>query len=275
MRRYDLDRLDQRSHEALERFCAVLQPVLWRYFRPQIRGFERVPQGAALYVGNHNGGLLIPDTFVLGIALFRELGEEHVPYGLGHEIAISIPLLHQLVVPLGAVRASHENAHRLFSAGKKAVVYPGGDYEAMRSYWRREKIDFGPRRGYLKLAIRAGVPIVPVVTAGAHETFLVLDEGRWLAKLLRLDKLLRLKMCPISLSIPWGLTVGPMLPHLPLPSHMFMELLEPITFERSGEAAAADTDYLEACNNRVVDRMQRALTRLSAERVAAGGKLLL
>ena len=275
MNSYDLDDLERRDPAVIARLTALLEPVLWRWFRPVVRGLDRIPSGAALYVGNHNGAFLTPDTFIFGVALFRELGLDYVPYGLGHEIAIAMPPFRQILLPLGAVRASHDNALRLFADGRKVLVYPGGDYDAMRPYRHRNRVVFGPRRGYNRLALRAGVPIVPVVTAGAHETLLILDDGRPIARFLRLDKLLRLKVFPITLSLPWGLTFGPPPTHLPLPTRIFTEALDPISFDRSGEEAANDRDYVEACHDRVLAAMQASLTELAAERLASGGKVLL
>lgn len=264
--RYDIDSLDHRDARHVERFVGFLEPFLERWFRPHVRGLERVPSGAALYVGNHNGGLCSADTFILGASLFRAHGIDAMPYGLGHEVAITIPGIHELLVPLGAVRASHENARRLFARGDKALVYPGGDLDSMRPYRMRNRIVFGPRRGYVRLALRSGVPIVPVVAAGAHETYLVLHDGRFLARLLRFDRLFRIEVCPVTLSVPWGLVVGITPPYFPMPTRIFLEVMEPIHFERTGEAAANDADYVEQCHLRVHSAMELTLERLADER---------
>lgn len=266
---YDIDSLDQRDPQLMARFFALLEPFLETWFHPQVRGLERIPDGPALYVGNHNGGLLSADTFVLGAKVLRARGIDAMPYGLGHEVAISLPGVKQLLVPLGAVRASHENAHRLFARGHKVLVYPGGDLDAMRAFRMRDRIIFGARRGYIRLALRADVPVIPVVAAGAHETYLVLHDGRFLAKALRLDKLLRIEVFPITLSVPWGLIVGITPPYFPMPTRIFLEVMEPIHFERSGEEAADDADYVEQCHLRVHSAMEATLARLAAERAAA------
>jgi len=266
LKHYDIDSIDNRDPELVERAMAMLERPLTRFFRPVIGGLEHIPPGAALYVGNHSSGPITPDTFTFAIAAYREHGLEAVPYGLGHEVAITVPFVHQLIVPLGAVRASHDTAHRLFARDKKVLVYPGGDLDSWRVHQDRDKVIFGPRRGYIRLALRAGVPIVPVVTAGAHETFIVLNDGQWLAKLLRTDALFRIKAWPIVVSLPWGLTVGPPLPYVPFRTRIHQEVLPPFRFERSGEEAAADERYVEQCHREVHGAMQRALTKLAAER---------
>ena len=269
MKHYDIDSIDNRDPELVERAMTVLEGPLTRYFRHVIHGLEHIPPGAALYVGNHSSGPITPDTFTFAIAAYREHGIDAVPYGLGHEVAISVPFVHQLLVPLGAVRACHDTAHRLFARDKKVLVYPGGDLDSWRVHRDRDKVIFGPRRGYVRLALRAGVPIVPVVTAGAQETYIVLYDGQWLAKLLRTDALFRIKAWPIVLSLPWGLTIGPPLPYIPLRTRIHQAVLPPIRFTRTGDDAAADAGYVERCHREVHDAMQRALTQLAAERSLA------
>lgn len=267
--RYDIDRLDNRDPALVRRAIEALEPMLEAWFHPVVRGLERVPSGPCLYVGNHNGGLCSADTFIFGAAVYRAHGIDAVPYGLGHEVAISWPLLHQVLVPLGAVRASHANATRLFAEGAKVLVYPGGDLDSMRPFRDRDRVVFGPRRGYVRLALRAGVPIVPVVAAGAHATSLVLTDGRALARALGLQRALRLEVCPVTVSVPWGLVVGITPPYVPMPTRIFVEVMDPIAFDRVGEEAAADRDYVERCHERVHGAMEATLARLAAERRAS------
>ncbi len=263
---YDIDGLDNRNDERVESACRWLGKLLTAYFRAEVRGVDRVPPGAALYVGNHNGAMQNPEAYLLAAALCDHYGVDYVPYGLGHEWAINLPLINQLIVPLGAVRASHRNAERLFQRGKKVIVYPGSDYDAMRPYRWRNRIVFGGRTGYMSLVIRAGVPLVPVVTAGAQEVFVVLNEGKRTAELLGVDRLLRIKVWPWTLSIPWGLTFGPPPLYVPYPSRIIIEILPPMHFERSGQQAAQDEAYVRACADRVQSTMQTKLDELSAER---------
>ncbi len=262
--RYDLDRLDQRDPALVGKLVSFVDRVVRPYHRATVRGLEHVPDGAALLVGNHNAATYSPDTFLLGAALHQSRGIDAVPYGLAHEVILGAPGFNQLLVPLGAVRAGHENARRLFAEGRKVLVYPGGELDAMRPFRHRNKLVFGGRRGYIRLALSAGVPIVPVVAAGAHSTFVVVDDLRWLAKWLRADRVLRTKVWPLTLSFPLGLTLGPLMPHLPFPSRIRIEVLEPIQFERTGAEAAADDDWVARCSDRVESVMQASLTRLAA-----------
>lgn len=266
---YDIDRLDQRDPELIDWTYRMFHGLVERYFRAEVTGVDRIPQGGALVVGNHNALIMTPESFLFFFAVYRERGLDCLPFGLGHEVAISLPVVNQLVVPLGAVRASHRLAVDLFALGRKVLVFPGSDFDAFRSWRDRDRICFGGRKGYVRLALTAGVPIVPMVAAGAQETLVVLTDGQWIARALRLDRLLRVKAWPISLGMPWGLMLAP-LPFLPWPSRILIEVLEPIRFDRSGPEAAADESYVAQCAATVEAAMQDALTRLSAQRKRKG-----
>lgn len=268
MRTYDIDGLDNRDPAHVDRALHIVERFMRFWHRAEVRGVERYPEGPALVVGNHNGGLWTPDTFLVAGAIYRAHGLDAVPYGIGHEVVIDLPLFNQLLIPLGVLRASHENAHRLFAAGRKVMVYPGGDEDSMRPYRHRNRIVFGGRQGYIRLALREGVPIVPVVAAGAHSVFVVLDDLKWLARLIRADKWMRMKVWPAVLSFPWGVTIGLPPPFVPLPSKILIEMLAPIRFDRSGPEAADDDAYVAECDERVRTAMQSALDRLAAERKA-------
>jgi 1-acyl-sn-glycerol-3-phosphate acyltransferase len=263
---YDIDSLDNRSEGAIEVFAEVIERTMKRYHRAEMRGAERIPAGAALYVGNHNSFAYAPEMYLSALAAYRAHGMDAVPYGLAHEVILELPFVNPLLSPLGAVRASPENGRKLLRAGKKVLVYPGGDEDAARPYRDRDHIVFGGRRGYMRLALEVGVPLVPIVAAGAHATVMVLDDLKWLAKLIGADRWARLKVWPISLSIPWGITLGPPALFIPYPSRILIEFLEPMRFERSGPEAASDDDYVAACDAQVRDAMQTCLTKLAAQR---------
>jgi 1-acyl-sn-glycerol-3-phosphate acyltransferase len=259
--------VDQRDEARVDHVLDALEGPLNAWFRPVVRGFDRIPQGSALMVANHNGGVMMPDVWMFGCAMRKAHGTGSIPYALVHDAALDIPILGPGLAALGAVRASQASADALFTAGKKVLVFPGGDVENLRPFRNRDKIEFGPRRGYVRLAIRHGVPISPIVTSGAHSGMVVLDDGQKIARALGFTKL-RIHVCPTVLTIPWGVTIGFPPPYLPLPVQTYIEALEPITFARSGEEAAADEAYVQACHEEVVRRMQFALERLSRERRA-------
>jgi 1-acyl-sn-glycerol-3-phosphate acyltransferase len=256
---------DLRDLAVVDAVLDRLEGPLSAWFRPLVRGLDRIPEGPALVVANHNGGVLMPDLWMIACAWRAARGSADLPYALGHDAAMRTPRLGDLLTRLGGLPATREAAEALFCAGKKILVYPGGDLENLRPFAARDRIVFDQRRGYVRFALRHGVPIAPIVTSGAHSGMVVLDDGRRIAQALGLGKL-RIHVCPTVLSIPWGLTVGFPPPYLPLPVQTRIEALAPVTFSRRGEEAALDEAYVEQCHAEVVRRMQAALERLSAER---------
>jgi 1-acyl-sn-glycerol-3-phosphate acyltransferase len=141
------------------------------------------------------------------------------------------------------------------------LVYPGGDYEVFRPSWESSKVDFGGRKGFIRLALKLGVPIQPVVSIGSQETALFLTRGERLAKLARLDKLLRLKTAPFMLGLPFGLMPS-VFGHIPLPSKITIQVMPRIDL---GEEYGEDPDVNEIYGD-VIHRMQDVLESLSEER---------
>jgi len=197
---------------------------------------------------------------VLTLAFTTYFGVERRFHQLAHNLVLSTPGLGWLR-KFGTVAASHENADAALGSGATLLVYPGGDHETFRPSWQSGQIDFGGRRGYVDLALRHDVPIVPVVSIGGQETALFLTRGEGLARRLGLDRLLRVKILPLYLGLPFGLHVGT-IPYLPLPAQITVEFLSPI-HPREEWGEDPDPAKVDAA---VTRRMQRSLDRLSAER---------
>ena len=254
--------LDERDPDYIRESLPRLWLLASLYFRAEVRGLGNVPEeGPVLLVGNHSGGNLTPDTGVFTLAFSTYFGVERPFYQLAHNLVLSMPGL-SFLRKYGTVAASHENARKALQAGAAVLVYPGGDYEVHRPSWEGDRVDFGGRKGFLRLALDAGVPIVPVVSIGGQETSLVLSRGERLAKGLRLDKLFRLKVLPISIALPWVINVGDMAGHLPLPAKITVEALPPIDLRRE---FGADPD-LDEVYDHLVRQMQETLAALAAER---------
>lgn len=161
---------------------------------------------------------------------------------------------------IGARPASQSSVEEAFDAGHHVLVFPGGDIEAAKSFEDRNRIVFGTRTGFARMAMENETPIVPIVTAGAGESLLVLSSGQRLARALRLDKTLRLKAAPITVSLPWGVSVGAvgMFPYLRLPTKLHTRVLPAMT--------ASDHETPAAFAARVQATMQASLTAMTAHR---------
>jgi hypothetical protein len=138
-------------------------------------------------------------------------------------------------------------------------MYPSGDWEVHRPTWEKDRLDFAGRTGFLRLAWDERVPFV---NYGAQQNALMLTRGDRLARLLRLDRALRLKVYPISLALPWGLNISDLAGHIPLPAKVTVEFLSPIDLH---EVLGSELD-LDRAYDYVTAIMQRALSRLAEER---------
>lgn len=254
--------LDERDPDYIRETLPRMWLLASLYFRGEVRGLGNVPDtGPVLLVGNHSGGNLTPDTTVFSLAFHAYFGVERPFHQLAHNLVLSMPGL-GFLRKYGTVAASPENARTALRSGAAVLVYPGGDREVHRPSWQSSRVDFGNRKGYVRLALDEDVPIVPVVAIGGQETALFLSQGEGLARMLMLDRLFRLKVLPISIAPPWVLNVGDMLGHVPLPSKIVVEVLPPIRL-RDEFGDDPDVDEVHAHVTRL---MQETLDALATER---------
>jgi len=232
------------------------------YFRAQVRGLERIPaEGPVLLVGNHSGGYLIPDTIVFTVAFSAFFGADRRFHQLAHSLVLALPGL-GWIRRYGVIAASRANMRRALDAGGAVLVYPGGVNEVHRPSWESAKVDFAGRTGWIEMALELGVKVVPVVAIGGQETALFVSRGERLARALRLKQLANLEVLPISIALPWGLNIGDMAGHLPLPAKITVQVLEPIDLaERYGPDPDLGAIYAD-----VTGQMQRTLDDLADER---------
>jgi 1-acyl-sn-glycerol-3-phosphate acyltransferase len=257
------DDLEEWDPKYIRRTLPVLSAFFRNYFRSEVRGLENIPPaGPVLLVGNHSGGTMIADTFVFTTAFYEHFGTNRRFHQLAHDVAARMPGLG--IRPYGTVAASHENAKRAFERGAAVLVYPGGDYETFRPSWHSDQIEFGGRQGFIKLALEANVPIVPVVAIGGQETGLFLTRGERAAKAVGFDRLTRIKVLPVSLGPPLGLNLLDLPLRFPLPAKITIEVLPSIDLnQRFGRDPDPDQVYDE-----LTEEMQNALSALSDERIA-------
>jgi 1-acyl-sn-glycerol-3-phosphate acyltransferase len=254
--------LDERDPDYIREQLPLMWMVASIYFRGEVRGLGNIPDsGPVLLVGNHSGGNLTPDTILFTLAFSSFFGVERRFYQLAHNLVLAMPWLAPLR-KFGTVAASPSNASKALESGAALLVYPGGDFEVHRPSWLRNQVDFGGRKGFIRLALENDVPIVPVVSAGGQETAFFLTRGEGLARALWLDRLFRLKVLPISLALPWGINIGDMLGHIPLPAKLTVEALPAINLRQEfGDDPDVDEVY-----DHLIRLMQETLDALASER---------
>ncbi len=204
-----------------------------KYFPLEVHGWENVPSRTTMLVSNHSGGTTIPDVWGFLVAWYDRFGTKRPVHPLAHDIIMSTPATGRFFERRGVLRAHSDVALAALGEHQHDIlVMPGGDGDTWRPYSARYEVRFGNRVGYVRTALRAGVPIVPMANAGAHETLYVLTDGRAIARALGLPKIARAEVFPIHLSLPWGLTFGPW-PHIPVPARLRYRIDVPIVAPRT------------------------------------------
>ncbi|GAA6621394.1 lysophospholipid acyltransferase family protein [Scytonema sp. NUACC26] len=260
--------LEQRDPKFIQLFMPIWKWLYEYYFRVETSGWHHIPtQQKVLFVGSHNGGFAAPDMYMAMYDWFQRFGVEKPVYGLLHPKVWQVsPLLSLMTAKIGAVVAHPKMAVTALHSGASVLVYPGGVQDVFRPYYLRHKINLAGRKGFIKLALQQNVPIVPLVSTGAHNTFLVLANcydivqqfHQWgMPWLLGIDP----EIFPIYLGLPWGVAFGP-LPHIPIPVTIRTRVCPPIIFERYGADASRDRDYVNICYELVCSQMQQELDRL-------------
>jgi 1-acyl-sn-glycerol-3-phosphate acyltransferase len=227
------------------------------YHRLDVRGTSKSIgelDRPVLFVANHGFGGLVDLNVFATLAALDELNLTRPVTILTHQLAWTLGA-GRLVEQVGARRAGWPVATAALARGEHVLVFPGGDIEASKPFARRNDIVLSGRRGFARLAAAAQVAIVPIVTAGAGGSLLVLSDGQWLARTLRTERLARLKALPITLSVPWGLSPGlvGLLPYCPLPVKLTTRVLPSMAPEQ--------TEDYHHFGDRVERAMQHALTK--------------
>jgi 1-acyl-sn-glycerol-3-phosphate acyltransferase len=155
------------------------------FANPTVVGEENIPEGPVLYIGNHSTMAL--DVLVAMPALVRATGR--LVRGMSDEIMYRNPGMRRRIVESGAVMGHAKIGDALFEAGKDILLFPGGAYEANKNLDRRYTLQWKQRTGFVRMAAKHGVPIVPVGIVGPDEWFgryMDRDEvaNSWLGKLL-------------------------------------------------------------------------------------------
>jgi 1-acyl-sn-glycerol-3-phosphate acyltransferase len=247
-------------------------PVLEKYHRAKFLGFEHIPQTPFLGVGNHSGMHFMPES-LLWLTKYHSMNNKVHMVTLIHNLSHKLGSL--LKLPLkdfGLVEANPEKALNALQSGFAATVYPGSDRDNSKPFSERNKIDFFEHTGYVKLALKAQVPIVPIVGIGGAETVFVLSAGDKIAEVTGLKKMLKLHTWPVYWSFPGGWHVGH-LPYfsLPLPAQITISVLPPYFVDEYTPDDAENPDIVQKINLEIIIRMQEEMNRLAKGRIPIVG----
>jgi len=241
-----------------ESFVSLVEPLLnfyYRYwFRVETEGIENVPsQGGALLVANHSGALP-PDGPMVMEAIRNEHPNPRPLYMLGENWFKGFPGVGMLTNKLGMVGAHRENAQRLLGdEGRLAIVFPEGQKGSRKVLWQRYRLRRFGRGGFVRTAIRARVPIVPIAVVGAEEAMPIF------AHLRPLQRISGLIYFPLNHAFPqFGLAAGLMY----LPAKFKIRFLEPVDMSEYGPEIAEDSGAIQAIAEEIRARIQVQLEEM-------------
>ncbi len=256
--------LDGPDFDFLELQKYFWNPLMDYWFRMEMSGWEKIPDAPALLIGIHAGAPLPWDAWTVGIQWWRRFGRERPLHGTAHDALMAFPVLGAYFRKMGVLPAAPDSISSALAAGRDVALWPGGDRDALRAWSKRDDAVLAGRTGFVKLAIRTGVPIVPISTVGGPDSMPVLATGKRLAKLLALDRVARLKMFPIAVQFPWGISPA-LLPEIPLPTKIRTAFQDPIWLD-AGPERADDDKYVRDAYREVCASIQDGMDALARRR---------
>jgi 1-acyl-sn-glycerol-3-phosphate acyltransferase len=230
----------------------------------EIEGWEKIPESPVLFVGIHSGAPFVWDAWTIGVQWWRHFGTSRPLHGTAHDALMALPGVGAYFRRMGVLPAAPDSIAAALAAGHDVALWPGGERDSLRPWTKRDEAILAGRTGFIRLAIRSCVPIVPISTVGGPDSMPVLATGRRLAKLLALDKIARLKMFPIAIQVPWGISPA-LLPELPLPTKIRTAFQDPVELDCDPDLAD-DEDYVQSKYDEVRASIQRGMDALARRR---------
>ena len=248
----------------MDRQKYLWNPLMDYWFRMEIEGWEHLPEPPVLLIGIHSGAPFVWDAWTVGIQWWRRFGTDRPLHGTAHDALMAAPLIGSYFRKMGVLPAAPDSIASALEAGHDVALWPGGEIDSLRPWTDRDEAVLAGRQGFIRMAIRAGVPIVPIATVGGPDSMPVLARGRRLAQALQLDRVTRLKMFPISIQAPWGISPA-ILPELPLPTKIRTAFQPPVKLSRD-PAKAKDDDYVDRKYDEVQQSIQDGMDTLARRR---------
>jgi 1-acyl-sn-glycerol-3-phosphate acyltransferase len=256
--------LGEPDWDFMERQKYFWNPLMDYWFRMEISGWEKLPEPPALLIGIHSGAPIVWDAWTVGVQWWRHFGRSRPLHGTAHDMLMALPVLGSYFRKMGVLPAASDSIEAALGAGHDVALWPGGERDSLRHWRDRDRAVLAGRKGFVRLAIRCGVPIVPISTVGGPDAMPVIATGRRLAKALRLDRMARLKMFPIAIQAPWGVSLA-LLPEIPFPTKIRTAFQDPIELDDDPERAS-DDDYVQAKHDEICAAIQAGMDALARKR---------
>lgn len=246
---YPIDDFGYDPELAREVLLPLVKPLYRNYFRVRTLGMDRVPsRGPALLVANHSGTIPV-DAVMLQYAVATEHPQARTVRNVAANLAMGMPFVGPIARKTGNAVAHDEDALELLRRGELVGVFPEG-FKGVGKGWReRYRLQRFGRGGFVELALRTRVPIIPVAIVGAEEAYPMIADARIIAKAFGFPYF------PITPTFP---LLGP-LGILPLPSRWIIEFGDPIAMDDYPDDAFEDAMLVFDLADRVRDTIQQML----------------
>jgi 1-acyl-sn-glycerol-3-phosphate acyltransferase len=258
------------------------RPLL-RLFRTKVFGMEKLVGGPYILVSNHNIGAPY-EIFALLSAWEKQFNYQRPAFGLAHSFVFRLRRVGDFFSKLGFIPATYASGFEALDAGYTIAIFPGGAYETTRPFTQRHLCDFKGRKGFVKIALTSGIPVVPVSIEGSHSVNPVLIRSQLLARALVLPWILGVKWFPVTcgqiiftfagwmlLSSVWPLwltifacyfifLVSVFAPVWPAKIRILIG--EPISLKQSALPGITERELLEYCYKTVTSKIQAGMDYL-------------
>jgi 1-acyl-sn-glycerol-3-phosphate acyltransferase len=251
----DVDEWGRSEHmRALAR--TLYEPFYAKWFRAEWEGLEKIPaDGGALLVANH-AGAIPSDAPVIMHGIEREL--ERPVYGLAEYFFRTVPVVGTLWSRTGGVAARPDNAYRLLHDQQQLVLaFPEGTKGPSKSFTDRYRLRRFGRGGFVEIAMRAGVPVVPIAVVGSEETMPIV------LRLPALARMLHVPYFPVTANM---LLLGPLGLAVPFPAKFRLRVLDPVTFDVPPDLPRYSKSRVMDASERIRAALQETLFDMLAER---------
>jgi 1-acyl-sn-glycerol-3-phosphate acyltransferase len=235
---------------------AIYEPIYSKWFRTEWEGLEKIPvEGGALLVANH-AGAIPSDAPVIMHGIEKELGRP--VYGLADYFFRTVPVVGTLWARAGGVSARPANAYRLLKEQQQlALVFPEGTKGTSKSFADRYQLRRFGRGGFVEIAMRAGVPVIPIAVVGAEESMPIVFRIPALAKLIGVPYF------PVTANM---LLFGPLGVAMYFPAKFKLRVLDPVTFDvPSGQERYSKSRVMEEAE-KIRINMQETIYEMLRER---------
>ena len=254
-RRSDVDEWG-RSEHMREIARQVYGPLYRSWHRVAWEGLDKIPTtGGALLVANH-AGAIPSDAPAIIHGIETELGRP--VYGLADEMFKRLPVVGTMWSRVGGVLAHPDNAYRLLREQQQlALVFPEGTKGTGKTYGERYHLRRFGRGGFVQIAMRAGVPVVPIAVVGAEEAMPIVFKIGPLAKLLGVPYV------PVTANM---LAFGPIAGMVPLPAKIKIRVLDPVPFDVEPDQPRYSRSLIMDESERIRQQIQEALFDMLRQR---------